>query len=26
VTRPGGTREERLVSLGLAWQSGAFLP
>ena len=26
VTRPGGTREERLVSLGLAWHSAPFLP
>jgi hypothetical protein len=26
VTRPGGTRDERLVSLGVFWQSGRFLP
>lgn len=26
VTRPGGTRAERYVSLGLAWQTGKFLP
>ena len=26
VTRPGGAREDRYASLGLTWQSGAFLP
>ena len=26
VTRPGGTRDERFVSLGVFWQSGRFLP
>ena len=26
VTRPGGTRAERYVSLGLFWQAGRFLP
>jgi len=26
VTRPGGSREDRFVSLGLLWQSGRFLP
>jgi hypothetical protein len=26
VTRPGGTRAERYVSLGLFWQTGRFLP
>lgn len=26
VTRPGGNREERWVSLGVTWQSGRFLP
>lgn len=26
VTRPGGSREDRFVSLGLFWQSGRFLP
>jgi len=26
VTRPGGTRAERYVSLGVFWQSGRFLP
>ena len=26
VTRPGGTREERLFSIGLAWVSVPFLP
>ena len=26
VTRPGGTREERYLSLGVFWQSGRFLP
>jgi hypothetical protein len=26
VARPGGTHEDRLVSLGFAWQSGKFLP
>jgi hypothetical protein len=26
VTRPGGTREERFLSLGVTWQSGRFLP
>jgi hypothetical protein len=26
VTRPGGTRAERFVSLGLFWQTGRFLP
>ena len=26
VTRPGGTREERFVSLGVTWQSGRILP
>lgn len=26
VGRPGGTRAERFVSLGLFWQSGRFLP
>jgi hypothetical protein len=26
VARPGGTREERFVSLGVTWQSGRFLP
>ena len=26
VSRPGGTREERYLSLGVFWQSGRFLP
>ena len=26
VARPGGTREERYISLGVFWQSGRFLP
>lgn len=26
VTRPGGTKEERFVSLGVTWQSGRILP
>jgi hypothetical protein len=26
VTRPGGTREERFVSLGVTWQTGRILP
>ncbi|MDQ3028169.1 MAG: hypothetical protein M3R58_16925 [Pseudomonadota bacterium] len=26
VTRPGGSRDERFVSLGVSWQSGALLP
>lgn len=26
VNRPGGTREERFISLGVFWQSGRFLP
>ena len=26
VSRPGGTREERYISLGVFWQSGRFLP
>jgi hypothetical protein len=26
VARPGGTREERFVSLGVTWQSGALAP
>jgi hypothetical protein len=26
VARPGGTRAERFVSLGLFWQTGRFLP
>jgi len=26
VTRPGGTRAERFISLGLFWQTGRFLP
>jgi hypothetical protein len=26
VVRPGGTREERFVSLGVTWQTGALTP
>lgn len=26
VARPGGTRDERFVSLGVFWQSGRWLP
>ena len=26
VSRPGGTRQERYISLGVFWQSGRFLP